>query len=350
MKHLLTVLLALAVVFTFAACAGQNNNTSKTEESKADASTADTSKADEGSTVLADEGHALWVAHGQFLLADGTQNAWNGKSSDLYEKSALKAISLNDVKAINEELYNTLSSKEIKYLYTIDLIFGTNDATWSTNFLNTEGVLYKANGSYAFKIAQCNADVDGDTKVYAEDQWISDPHTAYAESLTPATVFYPVWQEEVDENGFSWASNPVVIGGAGLYTLVIAQYKTVSAAGTPGYGVGLVMKEAKEGIDYEEIKVFVPGDHTYGVIGNFEGSNWENDVAMTADGDNKWTAEVTLAKDNEFKVRADGAWDDSWGTNGYNGDNFKCEADGTYVVTITFDGDGNGTVTVEEKK
>jgi len=349
MKHLLTVLLALAIVFTFAACAGQNNNTSKTEESKADASTADTSKADEGSTVLADEGHALWVAHGQFLLADGTQNAWNGKSSDLYEKSALKAISLNDVKAISEELYNTLSSKEIKYLYTIDLIFGTNDAEWSTNFLNTEGVLYKANGSYAFKIAQCNADVDGDTKVYAEEQWISDPHTANVESLTPATVFYPVWQEEVDENGFSWASNPVVIGGSGLYTLVIAQYKTVSAAGTPGYGVGLVMKEAKEGIDYEEVKTFVPGDHTYGVIGGFEGSKWETDVAMTADGERTWTAEVTLAKDDEFKVRADGAWDDSWGVDGYNGANFKCEADGTYVITITFDSEGNGSVTAEAK-
>ena len=339
MKHLLTVLLALAIVFTFAACAGQNNNTSKTEESKADASTADTSKADEGSTV----------AHGQFLLADGTQNAWNGKSSDLYEKSALKAISLNDVKAISEELYNTLSSKEIKYLYTIDLIFGTNDAEWSTNFLNTEGVLYKANGSYAFKIAQCNADVDGDTKVYAEEQWISDPHTANVESLTPATVFYPVWQEEVDENGFSWASNPVVIGGSGLYTLVIAQYKTVSAAGTPGYGVGLVMKEAKEGIDYEEVKLFVPGDHTYGVIGGFEGSNWETDVAMTAGGEGTWTAEVTLAKDDEFKVRADGAWDDSWGVDGYNGANFKCEADGTYVITITFDSEGNGSVTAEAK-
>ena len=142
--------------------------------------------------VLADTEHELWVAHGQFKLADGTENGWNGKDASLYEKSALKAISLEDVKAISADLYNTLSGKEVKYLYTIDLIFGTNDAGWPTNFLK-DGVLYKANGSYAFKIAQCNSEVDGDTKVYSEAQWISDPHTAHVESLTPKTVFYPVW-------------------------------------------------------------------------------------------------------------------------------------------------------------
>ena len=56
---------------------------------------------------------------------------------------------------------------------------------------------------------------------------------------------------------------------------------------------------------------------------------------MTAAGENAWTGEVTLKAGDEFKVRADGAWDYSWG-DGEN--NFKCEEDGTYVVTITFDG------------
>lgn len=321
MKKLLTIVLALAMVLAFTAC---------------------------GAKPLADETHEMWVAHGQYLLADGTQNGWNGKDNAVYEKSALTAISLKDVKAISADLYKTLSGKEVKYLYTIDLTFGTNDAGWSSRFLK-DGALYSANGSYCFKIAQCTSDVDGDTKVYAEEQWISDPKTAYVEALTPDTVFYPTWQEEKDDFGFSWADNPVVIGGAGTYTLVIAQYKNASAAGQPGFGVGLVLKEAKDGIAYEKIETWVAGDHTYGVIGSFEGSGWGTDVPMTTTDNLKWTATVTLAEGDEFKVRADGKWDNSWGSDGFNGANFKCEAAGEYVVTIVFNAAGNGTVTVAAK-
>lgn len=292
---------------------------------------------------LADKDHALWTAHGQYLLADGTPNSWNGKDSELYEKAALTAITLEDVKKISEDLYKTLQGKNVKYLYTIDLIFGTNDAGWTTKCLIGDK-LYLANGSYAFKIAQCSVDKDGDNVVYAEDQWISDPKTAYAESLTPDTVFYPAWQEEADENGLSWADNPAVIGGAGLYTLVIAQYKSVSAAGNPGFGVGLVLKEAKDGIPYEEIVEWVPADHSYGIIGDF--NNWGGDVTMEPAGDNAWAGEVELTAGQGFKVRADGAWDFSWGT--ADGGNLTCDADGTYVVTITFDG-GNGVVTAAAK-
>ena len=315
MKKLLVVLLAAAMVLSMAACSvGGGGGASK---------------------ALADDGHAAWVAHGQYLLADGTENSWNGKDTELYEKSALTAIKLDDVKAIDENLY------------TIDLIFGTNDAGWTTDFLK-DGKLYRANGSYAYKVAQCTVDVDGDNKVYAEDQWISDPKTAHAESLTPDTMFMPIWQEEPDENGFSWASNPVVTGGAGLYTLVIAQYKNASSPEQAGYGIGLVLKEKKDGIEYEEVLEYVPADHTYGIVGGFAASGWGNDgadVEMTADGENKWVGEVELAAGDEFKVRADSDWTYSWG-DGEN--NLTVDADGTYIVTITFDGEPK--VTVEPKE
>ena len=314
MKKIITILLVAAMVLVLAACAG-------------------TSK-----VVLEDKTHELWVAHGQYLLADGTQNGWGGKDNAVYEKSALKAIALEDVKDISNDLYTALSKKEVKYLYTIDIIVGTNDAGWNCKFVK-DGKVYVANGSYAVKIAQCTSDVDGDTKVYAEAQWISDPHTAYVESLTPATMFYPTWQEEKDENGFSWADNPVVTGGAGLYTLVVAQYKNASAAGQPGFGVGLVLKQAKDGIAYEEAKA----EHTYGVVGSF--NEWNNDVAMTKVNDTTWQAEVTLAAGDELKVRADGDWADNWGD---NGENFKIAEAGTYVVTLTFT-DGVGTATVTKK-
>lgn len=321
MKKALVILLAALMILSMAACAKKP-------------------------VVLADEGHEAWVAHGQYLLTDGTENSWNGKDSSLYEKSALKAISLEDVKAIDQNLYDALSKKNVKFLYSIDLVFGTNDAGWNSKCL-IGGKMHNANGSYCFKIAQCTADVDGDNKVYVEDQWISDPHTAYAESLTPDTLFMPAWQEEADENGFTWADNPVVISGAGVYTVIVAQYNVASAAGVPGFGIAVIQKEKKDGIAYEEIIPYVAADHTYGIVGSFEGSNWGEgpDVAMTADGENVWTGEVTLKTGDEFKVRADGAWDYSWG----NGEeNFKCEADGTYVVTITFDGN-NAKVEVNAK-
>lgn len=317
MKKVLVFLLAAAMVLSLTACSG--------------------------GSPLKDEGHAAWVSHGQFLLADGTENSWNGKATELYEKSALEAIALKDVKAISEDLFKALEGKDVKYLYKTELIFGTNDAGWTTNFLK-DGKLYRANGSYAFKVAQCTVDVDGDNKVYAEDQWISDPKTAYAESLTPDTVWYPIWQEEPDEYGFSWASNPVVTGGSGVYTLVIAQYNSVSAAGNPGYGVGLVLKEAKDGIPYEEILEYVPADHTYGIIGGF--NDWNGDVAMEKTADNTWVGEVELTAGTEFKVRADGAWDYSWGN---GADNLVAEEDGTYEVTIVFNSADDVTVTAVKK-
>ena len=320
MKKFLVVLLSVLMVCTMAACGKP------------------------APKPLADDTHAAWVAHGQYLLADGTPNSWNGKDTALYEASALKAIALEDVKNINEALYNTLSGKEIKYLYTIDLILGVNDAGWTTNAL-IDGKLYRVNGSNAFKVAQCSVDADGDNKVYAEDQWISDPKTAHAESLTPDTLFMPVWQEENDEYGFSWASNPACIGVPGLYTLVIAQYTSVSSATTPGYGIGLVLKEARDGQGQELIVEFVPADHKFGVVGAF--NNWGEtpDVEMTAGENNTWTAEVELAAGTEFKVRADGAWDNNWGT--ADGGNLVAETAGTYVVTITFGDEVTVTATAK---
>lgn len=324
MKKLFCILLVAVMIFALASCA------------------------EAPAPVLKDEAHTAWVAHGNHKLADGTDNNWGGKDTALYEKSALTAISLDDVRKIDAGLADVLSKKDVKYLYTIDLILGTNDAGWKSDFVQN-GKVFKANGSYCFKVAQCNADIDGDNKVYAEDQWIHDPKTANCESLTPATLFFPPWQEEPDENGLSWANNPVAIGGAGLYTLIIAQYKVASAAGTPGYGAALILKEGKEGINYEEVVKFVPADHTYGIVGAFAASDWGNagaDVAMAKDGE-AYKGEVELKANEEFKVRADGAWDYSWGA--ADGANLKAEEDGTYEVVLTFDADGNGSVACTKK-
>ena len=118
----------------------------------------------------------------------------------------------------------------------------------------------------------------------------------------------------------------------------------LSAAGNPGYGVGLVLKEAKDGIPYEEILEYVPADHTYGIIGGF--NDWNGDVAMEKTADNTWVGEVKLTAGTEFKVRADGAWDYSWGN---GADNLVAEEDGTYEVTIVFNSADDVTVTAVKK-
>ena len=58
-------------------------------------------------------------------------------------------------------------------------------------------------------------------------------------------------------------------------------------------------------------------DHEWGVIGSFEASSsWTKDVEMVVDGDWAVAKNVALAKNDEFKFRADKAWALSYGTGG----------------------------------
>ena len=304
-----------------------------------------------------------WVMHGNYLLSDGeTVNGWNGKTNELYEASKMTATSVAEVAEYAPEVADVLKEKSIKYLYAGEAVFGLNDAGWTSNFLRGED-LYQANGSYAFKAAACL--YDAAEEVYAEDQWISDPKTAHAESLTPDTFFTPVWQETPDRFGFSWGSNPIVTGGAGKYKMIVAQYTDVSSAEVPGYGIAAVKledgAENEKAQKYVKLEEFKPADHTFGVVGSFAASGWADgkDVAMTASADGKsYSAEVTLVAGNEFKVRADGAWKFSWAPSAAvegvitiaKGGNAVAAVDGTYVVTISnFGFAGTATVTVSLK-
>ena len=310
-----------------------------------------------------EDSEATWVMHGQYLLSDGeTVNGWNGKTNELYEASKMTATSVAEVAEYAQEVADVLKGKSIKYLYAGEAVFGLNDAGWTANFLIGED-LYQANGSYAFKVARCLYDAAED--VYAEDQWIPDPKTANVESLTPDTFFLPVWQETPDRFGFSWTSNPVVIGGAGKYKMIVAQYTDVSAAGVPGYGIAAVKledgAENEKAQKYVKLEEFKPAEHTFGVIGSFAASNWGgagSDVAMTASADGKsYSAEVALKAGDQFKVRADGAWKFGWapskaveGVFTLSGENAVAAVDGTYIVTISnFGFAGTATVTVSLK-
>lgn len=75
-------------------------------------------------------------------------------------------------------------------------------------------------------------------------------------------------------------------------------------------------KEYADATDGGDPVVVIEGltDHTWGLIGSFEGSGWGTDVAMTINGDWAVAENVQLANGNEFKFRADGAWDLSYGS------------------------------------
>ncbi len=99
--------------------------------------------------------------------------------------------------------------------------------------------------------------------------------------------------------------------------------------------------------------VLVLGEHTWGLIGSF--NDWSADSAMEIV--NGWAVgTITVDAGAEFKVRADGAWTDSYGfaateempafpVDGtqfaatYNGGNLKVEAAGTYEVSFTIEGE-----------
>ena len=53
-------------------------------------------------------------------------------------------------------------------------------------------------------------------------------------------------------------------------------------------------------------------EHTWSVIGSMNGDEWKTDIPMVLT-DGKWTATITYAAGDEFKLRADGAWDLSAG-------------------------------------
>ena len=288
-NKILTCIFSVGLMLVLAACGGNNSNESK---------------------VLEDTNNAAWVLHGNFLLADGTTvNGWNGKDNELYEASKMTAISIKEAKQINKEVGEKLASKKVKYLYKYEgAVFGKNDAGWNGKFLDAERNLFQANGSYAFKAATVS--YDAEEEVYAEQQWIPDPRVSHAESLD-GNIFFPRWTETFDEDGFSWAQDNFVRSGAGVYTVIVAQYDVAVSETQPNFGFAVVKTaDVEGGQEYTALEKFVPSAHNYGVIGL--NGDWNNDVAMTL-AEGVYSAEITTTAETNFKVRADGQWDYSWG-------------------------------------
>ncbi len=84
----------------------------------------------------------------------------------------------------------------------------------------------------------------------------------------------------------------------------------------------------------------------WAVIGNICNTNWDTDLPMTKTSDTTWESEVLeLKAGQEYKVRQGASWDVNFGAEGFNSaTNCVVEADGKYIVKLTWDGAQTGTV------
>ena len=81
--------------------------------------------------------------------------------------------------------------------------------------------------------------------------------------------------------------------------------------------------------------------NAWGVIGGICGTMWDTDFPMTEVADGVFESEpLELKAGEEFKVRQGASWDVNYGNDGtIGGPNVVVEADGTYIVRLTIDGD-----------
>lgn len=286
---LLSAVLGLGLVFTVGACA---NN--KKEEKKG---------YDE--TVLSGDKDGF-----TFHMVGGFEGKWAG-----YEENKMTATSVAKVAEKDKALADTLKGKNLTYLYMMEGVhlgegvFDMKDWTqqkeaagYTKRFKAADGKIYLADGSYTIKALRCTYDAEDQN--YINSQWISDPKTGHTEALT-SNLFYPTWQEKKDADGFAWNQDPVCTGGSGTYTVVVAQYKEVSAPDVFGFGVGLIKTNSTEKNAYTvEEKLVV---NQVSLIGAGVGS-WEDDVDLTKGTDGKWKINDVAISTGEWKVRVNHAW------------------------------------------
>lgn len=224
MKKLSIFLMALVAVFALVACKGKDKpNKTTPEATTPDVTTPDvTTPADPADDVLANAEKSYHVVGGSTVWAAEDGNA-------------MTAVSLNQVKALDAELAATLAGKDVKYLYMATGYPLAAIAGWAAKN-NGEDI----DGGFTIKVIRAVYDQEDGT--YFNDQWCPDPRTAHVEALTD-NVFMPKFVEtpaEGEENLGTWADNPVVTSGDGLYTVVFAEYNSISTADVAGFGLAVI--------------------------------------------------------------------------------------------------------------
>ena len=321
MKKLFKTALIGIASLLLVACGGKNDggkSEPKSEEESVEPCTAH------------EDGYVGWFLTGpDQITVDGKKASENkGAEWDFGGDSfELKASTVDAVKEVNADLGATLEAKgaQVKAVYMLEKVgMGLEKGGWTARFKDGEDIKI-ANCSYVAKIIKTKYSAEDD--VWATQQWTPDPKTAHVENL--GNYFCPTWQEEADEDGFAWDQNPVVTGGAGIYTVVFVEYTTSASKDSCNFGTAFIKTEAKEGEEYQD----EPKEHTYGLVGTINGWGAEADIPMTISEDGL-TAVATyeFPVDSSWKVRLDSDWATSYGF-----DRVTSQPDGAFEA----DGDGN---------
>lgn len=139
------------------------------------------------------------------------------------------------------------------------------------------------------------------------------------------------------DNG--WNGNDFGLNGS--LTENVADDGTISYTGAANGGANIV--PGQHGLfyvtlDYGTRDLKLTYIASLGVIGDF--NSWGGDVAMTPSADFlTWTSdEFEMTEGQTWKIRANGAWADSWGSSmddlQYNGGNITCTESGKYILTL----------------
>lgn len=147
-------------------------------------------------------------------------------------EKVMTATSVDGVAKVSKEAAKKLAAKSnIKALYLYEGLVINDQAEWKCNAM-VGNEKKEFNGAHAVKVVVS-------TPSKALTQFVSDPHTAHTEALTD-NFFVPVWQEALDDNGFSWADNTVITSENGKYTIIFAEYAAASTPEVIQYGLGAV--------------------------------------------------------------------------------------------------------------
>lgn len=283
--------------------------------------------ADPEATVLVDNTYESFNVFGKNKIVAGDEeldNDWAVK-----EYNGMTAISLKQAKNIDESLYNTLKTKSIKGLYKFEgVVLGTYDAGWDKDCI-IDGQKTKLNGSYVLK---CTGNDKNEDDEWVQSIWFPSAE-AHGESLTPSKLFITDNMSADAVDGFDHNSDPVALE-AGVYTVVLATYK--SAVGDKGIicGLGIVKTEARQ--------AFVPAN-TYPVTamdlaGEFNG--WGATAAPLTKNGNAYEGQVTLAEAGHLKVRLNNDWKYSLGAHALSAQEYQDNdanidlAAGTYSIHV----------------
>ena len=221
MKKLLTLAFGTLLACSLVACGGQKEKPQEDPLAKY------------SKVVLVDEEHSFHAVGGWGAWACNDENK-------------MTPTSLYNVAKLDTQLADKLAEKgaHLKYLYIFEgAAIGTkNDSGWTAN-AKVNGEVKSFDGSATLKAL--TGTYNAETEAYVNGQWIPNPldsssGAAHCESLT-ANVFMPTYQQTADADGFAWDQNPVVTDeNGGVYTVVVAQYDTVSTMEVCEYGLGAI--------------------------------------------------------------------------------------------------------------